>query len=80
MYDAILARVLIEAAQPAQARHRLDTGLQLAEDTGMHFYDAELLRLRTHTHTEPTLAKPISPPPLNSLAARVRPCLNYALR
>jgi class 3 adenylate cyclase len=53
LYDAILARVLIEAAQPEQARHRLDTGLQLAEDTGMHFYDAELLRLRAHTHTDP---------------------------
>jgi tetratricopeptide (TPR) repeat protein len=53
LYDAILARVLIEAARPEQARHRLDTGLQLAEDTGMHFYDAELLRLRAHTHTDP---------------------------
>jgi predicted ATPase len=53
LYDAIIARVLIEAAQPEQARHRLDTGLQLAEDTGMHFYDAELLRLRAHTHTDP---------------------------
>ena len=25
----------------------------LARDTGMHFYDAELLRLRAHTHTDP---------------------------
>ena len=39
--------------QPEEARHRLDTGLQLAEDTGMHFYDAELLRLRAHTHIDP---------------------------
>ena len=53
LYDAILARVLIEAAQPKRARHRLDTGLQLAEDTGMHFYDAGLLRLRAHTHIDP---------------------------
>jgi hypothetical protein len=27
--------------------------LALAEDTGLHFYDAELLRLRAHTHTDP---------------------------
>jgi len=26
LYDAILARVLIEAAQPKRARHRLDPG------------------------------------------------------
>jgi hypothetical protein len=25
----------------------------LADDTGMHFYDAELLRLRAHTYTDP---------------------------
>ena len=27
--------------------------LRLADDTGMHFYDAELLRLRAHTYTDP---------------------------
>ena len=27
--------------------------MQLARDTGMRFYDAELLRLRAHTHTDP---------------------------
>jgi len=53
LYDAILARVLIAAGQPDRARARLDTALQLAEDTGMHFYDAELLRLRAHTDTDP---------------------------
>ena len=41
------------AGQPEQARARLDTALQFAQDTGMHFYDAELLRLRAHTHTDP---------------------------
>ena len=51
--DSVLGRVLIAAGQPVQARASLDTGLQLAEDTGMHFYDAELLRLRAHTHTDP---------------------------
>ena len=41
------------AGQPDDARARLATALQVAEDTGMHFYDAELLRLRAHTHTDP---------------------------
>jgi hypothetical protein len=52
-YDAVLGRLLIAASQPEQARARLDTGLQLAEDTGMHFYDAELLRLRARTQPDP---------------------------
>ena len=41
------------AGQPEQARRQLDTGLQLAHDTGMHYYDAELLRLRAQTHDDP---------------------------
>jgi hypothetical protein len=52
-YDAVLGRLLIAAGQPEQARVRLDTGLRLAQDTGMCFYDAELLRLRARTHTDP---------------------------
>ena len=52
-FDGVLARLLIAAGQPDQARHRLDTALALARDTGMCFYDAELLRLRAHTHTDP---------------------------
>jgi predicted ATPase len=53
IYDGVLGRLLIAAGQQEMARERLDTGLQLARDTGMHFYDAELLRLRAHTHTAP---------------------------
>jgi len=53
VFDAFLGRLLTAAGQPEVARERLDTGLQLAQDTGMHFYDAELLRLRAHTHTAP---------------------------
>ena len=49
-FDSVLGRLLIAASQPQVARERLDTGLQLAQDTGTRFYDAELLRLRTHTH------------------------------
>jgi tetratricopeptide (TPR) repeat protein len=52
-FDAVLGRLLTAAGQPGVARERLDTGLQLAQDTGMCFYDAELLRLRAHTHTDP---------------------------
>ena len=52
-FDSVVARLLIAAGQPEEARARLDTALQLAEDTGMCFYNAELLRLRAHTHTDP---------------------------
>jgi class 3 adenylate cyclase/tetratricopeptide (TPR) repeat protein len=52
-YDAVLGRLLIAASRKRQARERLDTSLELAQDTGMHFYDAELLRLRAQTHDDP---------------------------
>ena len=52
-YDAVLGRLLIAAGQPEAARERLDTGLAAGPDTGMCFYDAELLRLRAHTHDRP---------------------------
>jgi hypothetical protein len=51
--DAVLARVLIAAGQPEAAHERLDTALALAQETGMCFYDAELLRLLAHTHDDP---------------------------
>lgn len=50
VFDGVLGRLLIAAGQPEAARERLDTGLALAQDTGMCFYDAELLRLRAQTH------------------------------
>lgn len=49
--DAIIARLLIAAGQPDRARERLEMALGLAEDTGMHYHDAELMRLRAHTFT-----------------------------
>jgi hypothetical protein len=52
-FDAVLGQLLIAAGQPELARARLDTGLQLAQDTGMRFYDAELLRLRARTQVDP---------------------------
>ena len=51
-FDAMLGRLLIAHGQPDQACSRLNMALRLANDTGMHFYDAELLRRRAHTHTD----------------------------
>ena len=48
-YDAILARLLVAVGDRAGARQRLQAGLDLAERTRMHVYDAELLRLRATT-------------------------------
>jgi hypothetical protein len=52
-HDSIIGRLMIAAGQPEQARARLELALQQAEETGMHFYDAELMRVRAHTFTEP---------------------------
>jgi class 3 adenylate cyclase len=51
-YDAILARLLIAGGELPKAHERLQIGLELAERTRMHFYDAELLRLRAQTTDE----------------------------
>ena len=52
-FDGILGRLLIAAGHFEAARRRLDIGLRLAEETQMHFYDAELLRLRARTLLDP---------------------------
>jgi hypothetical protein len=49
LFDGALGQVLTATGQFGRARAELDTGLELAGDTGMSFYDAELLRLRAHT-------------------------------
>ena len=51
-HDAVIGRLLIAAGLPQRARERLEMALGHAEETGMHFYDAELLRVRAHTFTE----------------------------
>jgi tetratricopeptide (TPR) repeat protein len=51
--DAIIGRLLIAAGQPDKARQRLEMALGLAEESGMRFYDAELLRIRAHTFADP---------------------------
>ena len=49
IYDAVAARLLLAAGRRVQAHDRIQSALALAEQTGMHFHDAELLRLRAHT-------------------------------
>jgi class 3 adenylate cyclase/tetratricopeptide (TPR) repeat protein len=51
MFDAVLGRLLLGAGDTEQARIRFDAGLQLAVETGLRFYDAELLRLRARTQS-----------------------------
>lgn len=51
-YDSIVARLLSAAGRTDEARARLDAARRLAADTDVHFYDAELLRLRAHTEPE----------------------------
>ncbi len=52
-HDAVIGRLLIAAGQPEKARERLEMALRHAEETCMHFYDAELMRVRAHTLDDP---------------------------
>jgi hypothetical protein len=52
-YDATLARLLIAAGMKDAARERVELALQMADETEIHLYDAELLRIRAHTFDEP---------------------------
>lgn len=52
-FDAHAARLLVATGQLDAARARLDAGLQLADETLMHYYDAELLRVRAATRADP---------------------------
>ena len=51
-HDSIIGRLLIAAGQPERARERLETAMRHAEETGMRFHDAELMRVRAHTFTD----------------------------
>jgi hypothetical protein len=51
-YDGVLARVLTAAGMKDKARERVDLALQMADETGIHFYDAELLRIRALTYDD----------------------------
>ncbi|OBK18905.1 adenylate/guanylate cyclase domain-containing protein [Mycobacterium asiaticum] len=52
-FEGALARLMIAATQFDDARVRLDAALRLARETGMSFYDSELVRLRSHTEQDP---------------------------
>jgi hypothetical protein len=52
-HDATIGRLLIAGGQLEEARHRLDMALGQAEETEMHFYDAELMRVRARTFADP---------------------------
>ena len=52
-HDAVIARLLIAAGRPDAARERLQMSLRHSAETGMHFQDAELLRLRALTAADP---------------------------
>lgn len=48
-YDGVLAQLLTAAGEIGRARECLDGALELADDTAVNFYRAELLRLRART-------------------------------
>ncbi len=52
-YNCVIGQLLIAAGRLDEARDRIDTALQIAEDIEMHFFDAELLRARARTHADP---------------------------
>jgi class 3 adenylate cyclase len=52
LFDGALAQLLTAAGRREEARVQLDTALTLGRGTEMCFYEAELLRLRAHTHTD----------------------------
>jgi hypothetical protein len=52
-YDATLAGLLTAAGMKSAARERVNLALQMADETELRMYDAELLRLRAHTNDDP---------------------------
>ena len=53
LYDCVIGQLLIAAGRCDEAQARINAALQIADDTEMHYYDAELLRVRARTHTDP---------------------------
>jgi tetratricopeptide (TPR) repeat protein len=54
-YESVLARLLTAAGKSGEARERVDLALQVTRDTGVRFYEAELLRVRAHTYDDQDL-------------------------
>jgi class 3 adenylate cyclase/tetratricopeptide (TPR) repeat protein len=51
-HDVVIGRLLLAAGRAEQARQRLEIGLRHADETGMCFENAELMRVRAHTFTD----------------------------
>jgi tetratricopeptide (TPR) repeat protein len=54
-YESVLARLLTAAGKSGEARERVNLALQVTRDTGVRFYEAELLRVRAHTYDDQDL-------------------------
>jgi hypothetical protein len=52
LFDGALAQLLTATGRRVEARAQLDTALTLGRSIEMCFYEAELLRLRAHTHSD----------------------------
>jgi hypothetical protein len=52
-YDTALVRLLVAADELDAARAHVKLSLRMADETDIHFYDAELLRLRAQTSDDP---------------------------
>jgi class 3 adenylate cyclase len=52
-YDALLARLLTAAGMKDAARERVELALQMADETELRMYDADLLSIRAHTTDDP---------------------------
>jgi hypothetical protein len=52
LFDGALAQLLTAIGRRAEARAQLGTAITLGRGIEMGFYEAELLRLRAHTHTD----------------------------
>ena len=52
-YDTALVRLLVAAGKREAARAHVKLSLHMADETDIHFYDAELLRLRAQTSSDP---------------------------
>jgi class 3 adenylate cyclase len=56
-FDARAAQLLVAVGRRAEARSQIGAGLQLSDETDMHYYDAELLRLRASTQDDPEMRR-----------------------
>ena len=72
VYWCVLGQLLAATGDWDQARARLDEALQFTADSGVRFYDAELLRTRAPRARTRTRALRASPLPAILLAAKVR--------